>query len=274
VRIVVGTNAEVADATHQFVSINIGADLAGFSGGGEQLSANGHKAVKEVGMQRVEADAIGLQGRSESMLRDQEINEEVDPPTECSMRRAPIRQQDRTSLSACLDLMAVHGNNEIRSRREVAVNRPHPDASRRRDVAHWRLNTGRDENGGGGGEQRLLVALRVGPLLPGWLPRSLIDGGHRFIPSLKQDLDKRNTVPYNSIGAMLHFISILWRNTIMQYRTLGRTGITVSQLCLGAMMFGAFGNPDHDESIRIIHKALDAGINFIDTADGYSASES
>ena len=60
----------------------------------------------------------------------------------------------------------------------------------------------------------------------------------------------------------------------MQYRTLGRTGITVSELCLGAMMFGAFGNPDHDESIRIINKALDAGINFIDTADGYSAGES
>ena len=60
----------------------------------------------------------------------------------------------------------------------------------------------------------------------------------------------------------------------MQYRTLGRTGISVSQLCLGAMMFGAFGNPDHDESVQIIHKALDAGINFIDTADGYSAGES
>jgi aryl-alcohol dehydrogenase-like predicted oxidoreductase len=60
----------------------------------------------------------------------------------------------------------------------------------------------------------------------------------------------------------------------MQYHTLGRTGITVSQLCLGAMMFGAFGNTDHDDSIRIIHRALDAGINFIDTADGYSAGES
>jgi aryl-alcohol dehydrogenase-like predicted oxidoreductase len=60
----------------------------------------------------------------------------------------------------------------------------------------------------------------------------------------------------------------------MQYRTLGRTGITVSQLCLGAMMFGAFGNSDHNASVRIIHKALDAGINFIDTADGYSAGES
>ena len=60
----------------------------------------------------------------------------------------------------------------------------------------------------------------------------------------------------------------------MQYRTLGRTGIAVSQMCLGAMMFGAFGNTDHDDSIRIIHRALDAGINFIDTADGYSAGES
>jgi aryl-alcohol dehydrogenase-like predicted oxidoreductase len=60
----------------------------------------------------------------------------------------------------------------------------------------------------------------------------------------------------------------------MEYRPLGRTGVSVSQLCLGAMMFGAFGNSDHDDAIKIIHKALDAGINFIDTADGYSAGES
>jgi aryl-alcohol dehydrogenase-like predicted oxidoreductase len=60
----------------------------------------------------------------------------------------------------------------------------------------------------------------------------------------------------------------------MQYRTLGRTGIKVSAYALGAMMFGAAGNPDHDDSTRIIHKALDAGINFIDTADAYSHGES
>jgi aryl-alcohol dehydrogenase-like predicted oxidoreductase len=60
----------------------------------------------------------------------------------------------------------------------------------------------------------------------------------------------------------------------MDYRTLGRTGVRVSPLCLGAMMFGAWGNPDHDDSIRIIHHALDAGINFIDTADVYSRGES
>ena len=51
-------------------------------------------------------------------------------------------------------------------------------------------------------------------------------------------------------------------------------GTGVCQLCLGAMMFGAFGNPDHDDAVRIIHQALDAGINFIDTADGYSSGES
>jgi aryl-alcohol dehydrogenase-like predicted oxidoreductase len=60
----------------------------------------------------------------------------------------------------------------------------------------------------------------------------------------------------------------------MQYRPLGKTGIKVSPYCLGAMMFGGMGNPDHDESIRIIHKALDFGINFIDTADRYSGGES
>jgi aryl-alcohol dehydrogenase-like predicted oxidoreductase len=60
----------------------------------------------------------------------------------------------------------------------------------------------------------------------------------------------------------------------MRYRALGRTGIKVSPYALGAMMFGAIGNPDHDESIRIIHRALDAGINLIDTADMYSRGES
>ncbi len=60
----------------------------------------------------------------------------------------------------------------------------------------------------------------------------------------------------------------------MQYRPLGRTGIKVSAYCLGSMMFGAGGNPDRGETTRIIHKALDAGINFIDTADAYSRGES
>src|SRR5436309_1855160 len=60
----------------------------------------------------------------------------------------------------------------------------------------------------------------------------------------------------------------------MERTTLGTTGIQVSRYCLGAMMLGAWGNRDHDDCVRIIHAALDGGINFIDTADVYSAGES
>ena len=60
----------------------------------------------------------------------------------------------------------------------------------------------------------------------------------------------------------------------MKYRVLGGTGIQVSVHCLGAMMFGSVGNPDHDDCARIIHAALDQGINFVDTADMYSTGES
>jgi aryl-alcohol dehydrogenase-like predicted oxidoreductase len=60
----------------------------------------------------------------------------------------------------------------------------------------------------------------------------------------------------------------------MKRRTLGATGMSVSEFALGAMMFGRMGNPDHEDSIRIIHRALEAGINVIDTADVYSGGES
>jgi len=60
----------------------------------------------------------------------------------------------------------------------------------------------------------------------------------------------------------------------VDYRNLGQTGLKVSPLCLGAMMFGKWGNTDHDACIRIVHRALDAGVNFVDTANGYSEGES
>jgi aryl-alcohol dehydrogenase-like predicted oxidoreductase len=60
----------------------------------------------------------------------------------------------------------------------------------------------------------------------------------------------------------------------MQTRVLGRTGVHVSEYCLGAMMFGPWGNADHDDCVRMTHRAFEAGINFIDTADVYSAGES
>src|SRR6195952_4235064 len=60
----------------------------------------------------------------------------------------------------------------------------------------------------------------------------------------------------------------------MEHRPLGRTVVSVSKLCIGPMVFGEWGTKDQDESIRIIHRALDAGINFVDTADVYSQGES
>src|ERR671923_1903880 len=60
----------------------------------------------------------------------------------------------------------------------------------------------------------------------------------------------------------------------MEYRVLGGTGVRVSTHCLGAMMFGEWGNADVDDCVRIIHAALDQGVNFVDTADVYSAGES
>src|SRR5262249_46397948 len=64
------------------------------------------------------------------------------------------------------------------------------------------------------------------------------------------------------------------RGSSMKRRVLGGKGISVSQYALGTMMFGARGNPDHEACIRMIHTAIDAGINIIDTADAYSVGES
>jgi aryl-alcohol dehydrogenase-like predicted oxidoreductase len=60
----------------------------------------------------------------------------------------------------------------------------------------------------------------------------------------------------------------------MEYRRLGATGITVSTHCLGTMMLGVGGNEDVDECIRMVHAAIDAGVNFFDAADVYSRGES
>jgi aryl-alcohol dehydrogenase-like predicted oxidoreductase len=60
----------------------------------------------------------------------------------------------------------------------------------------------------------------------------------------------------------------------MEYARLGHSGLTVSRLCLGTMVFGRWGNPDHADCARIVHRALDAGVNFIDTANRYGMGES
>jgi len=75
---VVGTDAEIADAAHEFVGIHVGANLAGLNRGAEQLRTHRHEAVDEVGVQRVESGVVRLQHGSESVLGDQEINKEVE----------------------------------------------------------------------------------------------------------------------------------------------------------------------------------------------------
>jgi len=59
----------------------------------------------------------------------------------------------------------------------------------------------------------------------------------------------------------------------MEYRTLGATGMRVSPLALGTMMLGAWGNTDRADCVRIVHRALDAGVNLVDTADVYAFGE-
>ena len=60
----------------------------------------------------------------------------------------------------------------------------------------------------------------------------------------------------------------------MEYRRLGSTGLRVSRLCVGTMVFGRWGNTDHDDCVRIMHRAFDEGVNFVDTANRYAHGES
>ena len=64
------------------------------------------------------------------------------------------------------------------------------------------------------------------------------------------------------------------REVAMDYRNLGRSGLKVSPLCLGTMMLGRWGNTDEAECVRMVHRALDAGINFIDTSNNYGEGSS
>ena len=130
-------------------------------------------------MQRVEAGAVGLQRGGEPVLGDQEVDEEVDPPTRARRAGSAASPAGPAGLGAGLDLVAVDGDDQIRPCREVAVDRAHPDARPGRDVAHRRLDAGGDEDRRGGVEQGLLVAPGVSP-----------PGGH------DPPVANRNNVPY------------------------------------------------------------------------------
>ena len=123
-----------------------GPDFAGLGCGVEQSRADGHQAVEEVGVQRVEAAAVRLQRLGKSVLSDQEINEQVNPLPECCERRVSTGQPGRAGLGAGLDLVAVDGDDEVRPSREVAVDRPDPDTGPGRDLTDRRVDAGGDEH--------------------------------------------------------------------------------------------------------------------------------
>ena len=151
----------------------------------------------------------------------------------------------------------------------MAVEGADADPGRVGDLLGRSVDAGAGEHGLGGVEQGFGVASRIGSRAP------LAGGGCvRFA--------NRNVFPYSS-GRAFHLSQLSDEPARPRQRKAhpcstahGRTGIKVSPYALGAMMLGApaVGNPDHDDSIRIIHKALDAGINFVDTADRYSNGES
>ncbi len=128
--------------------------------------------------------------------------------------------------------MAIHGHHQIRARWEVAVHRPHPDASRRRDVPHRRLDSRREEHCRGGIKQRLFVALRVSPLLPNWLLFPTVAGAHHVIPS-HHSLTNGTMFRIIGSGAVLRFISILWSKTIMQPTSGNLTYTVMATIGLG-----------------------------------------
>jgi hypothetical protein len=107
---------------------------ARFGSGVEQLGADGHEAVKEVGVRGLEAGVAGLQRRGESVLGGQEVNEQVDPLRQRGVRCA--RQQGWSGLGAGIGLVAVDGDDEVCPGREVAVDRAQPDSGLGRDVAY------------------------------------------------------------------------------------------------------------------------------------------
>ncbi len=116
--VVVRADTEIADATQQFVGIHVGENLARRGSSVEQLGAHGDEAVEEIGVQSLEGGIVGLQRLGEAVLGDQEVDEKVDPTRQGGVRCAAVRQQYRTGLSACLDLVSVDGDDEIGSRRE------------------------------------------------------------------------------------------------------------------------------------------------------------
>jgi EmrB/QacA subfamily drug resistance transporter len=174
-----GADAEVADAAHQGDRLQVRDDLAGRLRRAQQLGADRHQAVQEIGVQRLEGRLVGLHRLGQAVLGDQEVDEQVDPARERGVRSGALRQQRRAGRGARFDLMPVDRHDQVGPGGEVAVDRADADAGPGGDRADRRIDPGRDEHRGGRVEQRLLVAPGVRPLLPRWAG-SAVRAGHRY----------------------------------------------------------------------------------------------
>jgi len=252
---------------------------------GEERLERRFEPVHEVFREVIVGRVTGVKRRGEPAFGADEIREALDPTHERFPRTERGPEHFR-SFDAFVDLVLQHGDDEVGSAREMPVERSHAHSRKIRDLLRGRVYTAAREHGLCGLHQcddiplrvRALTTRRIESAPRRWSRRPDRLGCH------DPPLAKRKTIPYSS-GKSFRLVAVYVDGgtytqyahvgrTLMQYRNLGRTGIKVSPYALGALMFATqVGNPDPEDSIRIIHKALDAGINLVDTADAYGDSE-
>ena len=258
---------ELSDSEDELLCADRDTYIAGGSCRCEQILQRRNEAPHEDRGQVVKRRIAGMQCRREALFGGHKLGQAIEPLLERDARRV-LRGQRRGRLRAGIDLALEHRDNEVGTVGEVAIEGADPDAGGVGDLLWRGVDAGGGEHRFGGVEQGFGVASGIGSWTP--LPaKGCIRSANR------------NTIPYSS-GRAFHISELIdeparppnGEAQSMHYRSLGKTGIQVSPYALGAMMFGPMGNPDHDDAANMIHKALDAGINFIDTADRYSAGES
>jgi hypothetical protein len=140
----------------------------------EQLRADGHEPVEEVGVQRLEAGAVAAERGREPVLGDEQVDEDVDPGDQPVVRRGQLLEQCRAGVRARLHLVSVDGDDQVGPGGEVAVDRADAHPGRGRDVAHRGVDAGGDEDRRSGVEQGGPVALGVSPTAWGRTGRCVV----------------------------------------------------------------------------------------------------
>jgi aryl-alcohol dehydrogenase-like predicted oxidoreductase len=280
-----GVHAQAGDGAQKILGGDIAADLAGGGRGLEESPKRGFESLLEIRGQGVESRVPRMQRRGQAAFGGNKGRVALHPSRQ-RLTGPVLRRQGRRGVGAGVDLVSKDGRDELGALRKVPVEGADADARLLGYLPHRSVRAGSREDRQGRLEQRFEVALDVGPDAPirAAVRLGFVSLVFRFVVHLHLHLQYgtmfRIDMEHGSAFSNLtqeggtDNPATETRRKIMHYRTLGKTGIKVSPYCLGAMMFGAMANSDHDDCIRIIHKALDFGINFVDTADRYSNGES